>query len=153
MVTLCLLVVWTFCVLCCAKMCKKFCGNCSDVECTKLRISSITPGTICSGKISLFIKENSDADVCHYERSVQWADTRSQHHFPLASVIHARAGLCITEAEEWETGGGRHRDTDEYDRYDACGWWFLIATIDSTRRYFANHREKVYSLFSFLQFP
>ncbi len=59
MVTLYLAVVWTFSVLCCAKMCKKFCRNCSDVVCTELRTSSVPPGTICGGKISLFSKKKT----------------------------------------------------------------------------------------------
>ncbi len=101
------------------------------------------------GKISLFIKKNSDADVCSYERSAWWTDARSQHHFLLASAVHAKVGLCITEVEEWETSGGLYRDNGEYDKYNTCGWWFLIATTDSTRRYFANYIEKDYS-FSFL---
>ncbi len=54
-VTLGLVVVRTFSVLCCAKTCKKFRRNCSDVECTELRTSSVTPGTTCDNKISLFI--------------------------------------------------------------------------------------------------
>ncbi len=57
MITLCLAVVRTFSVLCCAKTCKNFCRSCSDVECTKLRTSSVTAGTTCGGKISLFIKK------------------------------------------------------------------------------------------------
>ncbi len=146
MVTFCLEVVRTFSVLYCAKMCKKFCRNCSDVECTKLRTSSTTPGT-CGGKISLFILKNSDANVCSYEKSVWWTNARLQHYFPLASAVHARAGLCITEAKAWETDGGLYWDNGEYNRYDACRWWFLIATTDNTRWYFTNHREKNYSLF------
>ncbi len=58
-VTLCLAVVQTFSVLCRAKMCKKFHRNCSDVACTELRTSSVTPGTTCSGKISLFVEKIS----------------------------------------------------------------------------------------------
>ncbi len=109
-ITLCLGVVRTFSVLCCVKTCKKFPQNCSDVGYTKLQTSSITPETTCGGKKSLFIFKKSDADVCNYERSIRWTDTRSQHHFPLASAVHARVGLCITKAEEWETGGGVYRD-------------------------------------------
>ncbi len=56
MVTLYAAGVQTFSVLCRAKMCKKFHHNCSDVKCTELRISSVTPGTTCGGKISLFKK-------------------------------------------------------------------------------------------------
>ncbi len=109
-----------------------------------------TRNNTCSGsKISLFIKKSSDGDVCSYERSIRWTDTLSQHYFPLASAVLARAGLCSTKAEEWETSSCFYRDNSEYDQYDACGWWFLIATTDGNRRYFANHREEDYSL-SFL---
>ncbi len=95
------------------------------------------------------LKKTSDADVCSHERSVQWTDARSQHHFLLASEVYTRAGLCITEAKEWEISSGLCRDNGECDPYDACGYWFLIAITDSTRQYFANHREKDYAL-SFL---
>ncbi len=88
------------------------------VKCTKLWTSSITPRTTCGGKISLFILKNSEADVCNYERSVWWTDASSQHHFSLTSAVQAKAGLCITEAEEWETSGGLYRDNSEYDQYE-----------------------------------
>ncbi len=97
----------------------------------------------------LFKQKTPNAVVCSYERSVQWTDARSEHHFSLASAVHTRVGLCIIEAKEWEIGCDLDRDKGEYDQYDACGWWFLIAMTDSTCQYFTNHHEKNYSL-SFL---
>ncbi len=70
------------------------------------------------------------------------------------SSSHIRVGLCITEAKEWETGDSLYRDNGEYNWYDACRWWFLIATTDSTCRsvFRKPRRKRLFSVFSFLQF-
>ncbi len=140
-VTLCLAVVWTFSFLCCVKTYKKFSQNYSDVECTDLRTYSVTPGTTCGGKISLFIKKNSDADV--YERSVQGTDARSQHNFLLASVVNARAGLCITKAES-------ERLVEAYTETTVNMIGTMLVDDDSLSQW---QIAIVFSFFSFLQFP
>ncbi len=45
-----------FCFVLCKNM-QKIPPNCNDVECTELRTSSVTPETICNGKIPLLIKK------------------------------------------------------------------------------------------------
>ncbi len=147
---LCLAVVQTFFVLCCAKNSAEI-AVMSNVP--NFEPLALLPEQHAVIRFYYLLKRNSDADVCNYERSVRWTDARSQHHFPLAPAVHAKAGSCIAEVEEWETSGSLYWDNSEYNRYDACGWWFLIAMIGSTRRYFTRyftiHHEKDYSL-SFL---
>ncbi len=144
MVTLCLKVVRTFFVLCCAKMCKKFRQNCSVVKCTELRTFPLHQEKYVVIRFHYLKKKNSDADVCSYERSVRWTDAHSQHHFPLALAVYARASLCITKAEEWETGGGLCRNNS------TIGTMLVdddsLSQTDSTLGYFANHYEKNYFL-------
>ncbi len=145
-VTLCRSVVRTFSVLWCAKMCQKFRWNCSDIECTELRTSSVTPRTTC-GKISLFIKEKKLRRSCMQLWKKHMVNRRSLATPFLVGISSSCKG---TEAKEWETSGRFYQDSGEYDRYDAFGWWFLIAMTDSTRRYFANTKKKIIlSLFLF----
>ncbi len=82
-VKLCLAVVRTFSVLCCAKTYKKFCRNCSDVKCTKLRTSSITPGTTCGGKISLFIFKKTPTQTY-----VAMKEAYGEQMLPRSTIFH-----------------------------------------------------------------